>query len=169
MPEADYAGREDQILDVHSLHVAQVKKFLLDPAFIAEQNANPRRLNVGYSAFHGSGRKIVPWLLREVGFAQVKRIMKLDALDGLFPSFSSEPGREQQPDPGDTRAADVAVSAFKEEYAEAWEDLDIIIGTDPDADRCGVVMKLPSAERPYSDQKDSLLLPADDVWALVLW
>lgn len=43
-----------------------------------------RPLSIGYSAFTGSGRNAVPRLLREVGFGNVQRIMKLDPLDGTW-------------------------------------------------------------------------------------
>lgn len=165
----DYLGRDDQIIDIHSLHIKHIRKFLHDEELLRRQRDNPRRLSVAYSAYHGSGRRIVPWLLREVGIVDLKVIKKFDDLDGMFPTFNSSPGREQQPDPGDARAADVAVAAFKEEYPDAWENLDVLVGTDPDADRCGIVVKLPERERPFHDNRDYLLLPADDAWALVVW
>ena len=40
---------------------------------------------------------------------------------------------------------------------------------DPDADRCGVVIKVPENQRHIYDSKDYYLLPADDMWTLVLW
>ncbi len=101
--------------------------------------------------------------------------MKLDPLDGMFPAFCSDPGKEQQPDPGDWRAADIAVAAFKEEYPDAWDEVDVIIGTDPDADRCGVIVKVPERQRPAyphpgtGEPRDYTLLSADDVWSLILW
>ncbi len=168
-PDMEYFGREDTIIDIHSVHVNHMKKFLLDPEFVAKQKESDKALNIAYAAFHGSGRKIVPWLLSAVGFREVKKIMKLDALDGLFPSFNSAPGKEQQPDPGDERAGDIAVAAFKEEYPGAWADTDLIVGTDPDADRCGVVVRLSEEDKKYYGGKDYLLMPADDVWALVVW
>jgi phosphomannomutase len=113
----------------------------------------------------------VPRLLREVGFAEpeVIHVRGLNDLNGLFPSFCSEPGREQQPDPGDPRAAKVAVEAFNEEYPGRFANLDVLIGTDPDADRCGVVVKVPPDQRHLHGGEDYVLLPADDAWALVLW
>lgn len=44
-----------------------------------------------------------------------------------------------------------------------------MIGTDPDADRCGVVVKLPENQRYLYQNEDYALLPADDVWALLMW
>jgi len=127
-------------------------------------------LNVGYSAFNGSGRKAVPRLLCEVGIRNLHRISRLDPLDGMFPAFRSDPGREQQPDPGDARAAEIAVKEFQGEYPSAeWEKLDILLGTDPDADRCGIIVKVPPEERSFYGGRDWFLLPADDAWTLLLW
>jgi phosphoglucomutase len=167
-----YAGREDRIIDLHTMHAEHVKTFLLRPEMIA---AATRPLLIGYSAFNGSGRKAVPRLLGEIGFKKVRRIMKLDALDGMFPAFCSDPGQEQQPDPGDWRAADLAVEAFREEYPDDWNAVDLIVGTDPDADRCGVIVKVPEHQRaayPHpgtGERRDYSLLSADEAWSLILW
>ncbi len=167
-----YVGREHRIIDLHTMHVEHVKTFLLRGNMIVKAK---RPLSIGYSAFNGSGRKAVPRLLTEVGFKHVKRIMKLDPLDGMFPAFCSDPGKEQQPDPGDWRAADIAVDAFKEEYGNEWDKVDLIIGTDPDADRCAVIVKVPDHQRqayPHpgtGELRDYTLLSADDVWSLILW
>ena len=167
-----YAGCERRIIDLHTMHADHTKGFLLRREMI-EHAARP--LSIGYAAFNGSGRKAVPRLLREVGFKNVRRIMKLDPLDGMFPAFCSDPGKEQQPDPGDWRAADIAVEAFKAEYPDEWEALDLIIGTDPDADRCGVIVKVPEHQRqayPHpgtGERVDYTLLSADELWSLILW
>jgi phosphomannomutase len=174
LPEAAelYAGKTEHIIDLHSMHIDHVKSFLLRPAMV---KAAKKPLSMGFSAFNGSGRKAVPRVLEEVGFQNVRRIMTLDALDGMFPAFCSDPGHEQQPDPGDWRAADVAVEAFKKEYPDAWSDVDLIVGTDPDADRCGVIVKVPEHQAkayPHAatgELRDYALLSADDCWSLILW
>jgi phosphomannomutase len=170
-----YKGCEDRIIDVNTMHAEHVKLFLLRPEVTVEVEPGTGELTIGYSAFNGSGRKAVPRLLTEIGFKNVRRIMKLDPLDGMFPAFCSDPGKEQQPDPGDWRAADIAVEAFKEEYPSEWESVDLIIGTDPDADRCGVIIKVPEHQReayPHpgtGELRDYALLSADEVWTLILW
>lgn len=170
--KAVYVGCEKRIIDMHTLHFDHIKTFLLRSDMI-QKAENP--LNIGYCAFNGSGRKAVPQLLGEVGFKNVTRIMALDALDGMFPAFCSDPGKEQQPDPGDWRAADIAVAAFKEENPGKWEALDMIVGTDPDADRCGVIVKVPDNQKPAyphpgtGQPRDYTLISADDAWSLILW
>jgi phosphomannomutase len=174
LPDAGdlYAGREHRIIDLHTMHCEHVKTFLLRGDMIVKAT---KPLRIGYSAFNGSGRNAVPRLLGEVGFRNARRIMKLDPLDGMFPAFCNEPGKEQQPDPGDWRAADVAVDAFKEEYPDEWNDVDLIIGTDPDADRCGVIIKVPEHQReayPHpgtGELRDYALISADEAWSLILW
>ncbi len=171
-PAGHYARRESRIIDLHTMHVEHTKRFLLRPDMITSSS---KPLLIAYSAFNGSGRKAVPRLLGEVGFNNVRRIMKLDALDGMFPAFCSDPGREQQPDPGDWRAADIAVAAFKKENPEQWDSVDLMVGTDPDADRCGVIVKVPKHQRiayPHRETgalHDYSLLSADEAWTLILW
>ena len=167
----DYVGREDNLIDIHKSHRNHVKSFLLTEDLAERQKSTSNSLKIGYCAFHGSGNVAVPRLLKEVGFTDIKPITHngLNDLNGLFPSFCSEPGREQQPDPGDPRAAKIAVEAFKSEYPDQFDDIDILIGTDPDADRCGVVVKVPENQRHLHGGEDYYLLPADDLWALVLW
>lgn len=152
------------LIDLHKGHRDHIKTFLL----LCDE---PKSLEIAFCAFHGAGRIAVPRLLNEVGFKNVRVITKngLGELDGLFPSFSSEPGKEQQPDPGDPRAAKIAVESFKEEYPGQWEKTDILIGTDPDADRCGVVVKIPQKQQFLYGDKDWILMPADDMWALIVW
>jgi len=171
----DYLGREDQVLNIHKAHADHVKTFLLTPGLAEHQADAKDPLHVAYCAFHGAGRKAVPRLLGEVGFADVRIIRHggLNDLNGLFPSFESSPGHEQQPDPGDERAARTAVQAYKSDEKEqgfgSFDDVDILIGTDPDADRCGVVVKVPEPQRFLCNDEDWTLLPADSMWALLLW
>ena len=143
----DYVGREDCLIDIHKRHRDHVKSFLLTEDLVERQKSLSVSLKIAYCAFHGSGNVAVPRLLREVGFTDIKPITHngLNDLNGLFPSFCSEPGREQQPDPGDPRAAKIAVNAFRTQYSD---EFDVLIGTDPDADRCGVVVKVPVNQRP---------------------
>ena len=166
----DYVGREDRIVNIHEQHREHVKTFLLTEDLLQQEQKAADPLRIAYCAFHGAGRRAVPRLLGEVGFTDVKVITEggLNDLDGMFPSFCSDPGREQQPDPGDARAAHTAVEAFKRQYGSI-DDFDVLIGTDPDADRCGVVVKVPPDQRLLYGGQDWVLLPADEMWALLLW
>jgi phosphoglucomutase len=171
LPGVDYYGKQGNLIDIHSKHREHVSSFLLmkDLKDVQAKSADP--LKIGYCAFHGAGRVAVPRLLEGVGIRSVKPVHKngLHDLNGLFPSFNSDPGKEQQPDPGDTRAAKVFIEAFKEEYPGEFEKTDLFLGTDPDADRCGIIVKVPPEQRELYDGKDYALLPADDAWTLLLW
>ena len=167
----DYVGKEQFRIDMHTQHLNHVKRFLVTKDLGEQQRQARAPLRIAYCAFHGAGRIAVPRLLNEVGFTDIRPIRHkgLNDLDGLFPCFNSDPGREQQPDPGDPRAAHIAVEAFKHDYPGAFGEMDILIGTDPDADRCGIVVKVPASQRQLYDGRDYALLPADDAWALLLW
>jgi len=173
VPGFNYAGRESQLINMHKRHLDHVKKFLLTKDLREQQRRSRDPLRIAYCAFHGAGREAVPRLLRDVGFPksqiQIITAHHLNRLDGLFPCFCSEEGREQQPDPGDPRAAKLAVDAFKQQYPGQFGKVDILIGTDPDADRCGIVVKVPKGQRDLYDRRDYTLLSADDAWALLLW
>ena len=170
LPGYPYFG--SRLVNLHREHVEHTKTLLVDPVSMAAWQTDPRTaLEIGYCAFHGAGRKAVPRLLRELGLGAVTPITEnhLNDLDGLFPCFRSDPGYEQQPDPGDPRAAAIAMAALEKQVGrEAFERIDVVVGTDPDADRCGVVVPVPEPQRGiYGGQH--CLLPADDMWTLLLW
>jgi len=172
LPDFDYLGREGRILNIHEAHCDHVKSFILTPDLAEVQQAAADPLRIAYCAYHGAGRRAVPRLLKETGFVDVRVIThnRLNELDGLFPEFCHDAGKEQQPDPGDERAAKKAVEGFQSQGdLGSFDEIDILIGTDPDADRCGVVVKVPADQRELYDGRDWTLLPADGMWALLLW
>ncbi|KPJ57131.1 hypothetical protein AMJ49_02415 [Parcubacteria bacterium DG_74_2] len=175
----DYYGRK--LIDIHKYHREHIKKFIMDKKMLERW---ARRVNVGYSAYHGSGRKTVPQLLKELGLSNLKIIHSLDELNGMFPCFLLK----QQPDPGDPLAAQIAVDEFKKEYGnKAFKELDILIGTDPDADRVGLIVKIPPEQQraykeiiktseyvkiPGSKKRSDyswILLESDIIWPILLW
>jgi phosphomannomutase len=160
-------------LNLHDQHREHILGLLVDAARVREQNRTAGDpLRIGYCAYYGAGREAVPRLLGALGFPEVRPITYggLNEPDWLFRAFCYEPGKEQQPDPGDRRAAKIAVEAFRAQYGEEeWQRTDIILGTDPDADRCGVIAKVPESQRCLTDGADYVLLSADDMWALILW
>lgn len=170
LPDSSY--RDWPLVDVHGPHRDHIISLLADRQGLAERlRSKGPPLRIGYCAFHGVGRKAIPRLMTEIGFNEFQSITidGLNDLDGMFPSFCSDPGREQQPDPGDARAAEIAVAQFQRQYPGQFEKTDVLIGTDPDADRCGVVVKVPDDQRQLYEGRDYTLLPADDMWALIVW
>lgn len=165
----DSAGFSDHI-NIHAKHRAHMISFLYEEK-LKQQKDDPNGLQIAFCPYHGAGKVAVPKMLEEAGFSTPKMISgenNLDEINGLFPSFRSDPGKEQQPDPGDPRAATKAIEAFNQDYPGQFDNIDILIGTDPDADRCGVVVKVPEAQREVYDS-DTVLLPADEMWALLNW
>lgn len=183
----EYFGREGTLVDMHKAHFEHIQEFILDKTTLAKWAP---QTHLGYSAFHGAGRVVVPALLTHFHFVNLKVISKLNELDGRFPCFALE----QQPDPGDNIAAEVAVDEFMKEYGEkAFQKLDLLIGTDPDADRAGFVVKVPENQKgcyrsinqkpeslvkalslaipKYKARKDFSwhLLDADNAWTILLW
>ncbi len=173
----DYFGREDARINMHDPHREHVARFLLTTNLPQQQKAaGDDALVIGFCPFHGAGIVAVPRLLEGVGFPK-ENILPVNGnakgrglfeLNGLFPAFCSEAGREEQPDPGDPRSAATAVAAFKEDYGDD-RHFDILIGTDPDADRCGIVVNIPENQRPVYNNQEHYLLPADDMWSLLMW
>lgn len=165
LPGFDYRGRP--LVDIHRMYQDQIRGFISDVAMMKSWAPS---IGIGYCAFHGAGRKAVPRLLSDFGFTRVDAVTRhrLNELNGLFPAFQDHP--EQQPDPGDPSASEIAVDAYVEQYgADAMESLDLMIGTDPDADRAGLVIRVPPAFRKYHDNRSHVLLSADDAWSLLLW
>lgn len=185
----NYYGREKSLVNMHERHSNHIKNFILDRELMRRFAPS---LKVGYSAYHGAGRKAVPKLLQDFSFTpeNIKIVHALHELDGLFPCFVLE----QQPDPGDTVAAEIAIEEFKHEYGEkVFRELDFFIGTDPDADRTGLMVKVPEKQRPhytklmqkppfllkllkeripnYKERTDFSwhLLDADNAWTILLW
>ena len=139
---------EKRLIDMHQHHIDHIKNFIMDKPMLKEW---AKEVDAGYSAFYGAGRKAVPHLLKDFGFTNLRVIHSLNELDGMFPCFALE----QQPDPGDPLAAEIAVNEFKKEYGEkVFRDLDILNGTDPDSDRIGLVIKIPENQQ---SQRFSLL------------
>ncbi|MFA4985916.1 MAG: hypothetical protein WC712_04970 [Candidatus Brocadiia bacterium] len=164
-------GSEDSVVPggatlsaIDPVYLGHLGGFIVDPELL---NGTAPNLNIGYCAFYGAGSKLVPKLLRSSGFPNVTEVThkRMNEPDGFFPCFEYT----MQPDPGDPAAAKIAVEAFIAEHGHAaFDALDILIGTDPDADRMGLVVKVPANQRDIYGG-DWTLLKADEVWALLLW
>lgn len=89
--------------------------------------AIPKDFTVVYTPLHGSGNIPVRRILSEIGISNVRVVASQEKPDGDFPTVNS-------PNPENREAFDIAI-----EYASKT-GADIIIGTDPDSDRIGVVV-----------------------------
>lgn len=86
-------------------------------------------MSIVYTPFHGAGYKLVPEVLRRIGIDNIITVDEQMLPDGNFPTVKS-------PNPENTEGFALALEYARKNNAE------FIIGTDPDSDRCGAVVKL---------------------------
>lgn len=84
-----------------------------------------RALKIVFTSLHGTGITMIPKALSNAGFKTVKVLAAQQEPDGDFPTVKS-------PNPEETSAMQMAIEAGEQEQA------DLILGTDPDADRVGL-------------------------------
>ena len=103
----------------------EVKKQVINPAVIKEAND----LKIVYTPLHGTGLVPVTTVLKELGFENVYVVEEQAKPDGRFPTV-------KYPNPEEDSAFELAISLAKE------KDADIVMATDPDADRLGLFVKV---------------------------
>jgi phosphoglucomutase len=81
-----------------------------------------------YTPFHGAGYRLVPEVLNRLGFKNIICVPEQMVCDGDFPTVKS-------PNPEDKEGFAIAIEMAKK------EDVDLIIGTDPDSDRVGIIVR----------------------------
>ena len=86
-----------------------------------------------YTPFHGTGHKLIPEALRRMGIRHLICVPEQMVIDGNFPTVVS-------PNPENPEGFALAVELAKKEGA------DFILGSDPDADRVGIMVKTKSGE-----------------------
>ena len=110
--------------EVDNAYLAEVKKLSINPAAIQQQHD----LGIVYTPIHGSGIKLVPPALAAFGFTNVSVVEAQATPDGNFPTV-------QSPNPEEKAAMQLALDQAKAQNA------DLVLATDPDADRVGVGVK----------------------------
>ena len=85
-------------------------------------------LEIVYSPFHGAGYRMVPEILRRAGIKRIIPVEEQMIPDGNFPTVKS-------PNPENPEGFALAIEYAKKHGSE------LVIGTDPDSDRCGAVVK----------------------------
>ena len=127
--EEDAARAEDLFniigTDFDDKYIAQLKKQSIHPEIIPEM---AKDMKIVYTPLHGTGNIPVRRVLRELGFTQVYVVKEQKKPDGTFPTVP-------YPNPEDENAWILAMKLAKE------VDADIVLATDPDADRLGVHAK----------------------------
>ncbi len=111
--------------EIDDRYMAALKESVQNPEVIRSQ---AKSLEIVYSPLHGTGNKPVRRILKELGFGHVHIVEEQAQPDGNFPTVSS-------PNPEDPAAFALALKLAQKTHA------DIVLLTDPDADRLGVAVK----------------------------
>ena len=102
----------------------KVKMVSISPDVVAKH----KNMKIVYTPIHGTGVKLIPAALRTFGFTNIINVPEQDVVSGNFPTVIS-------PNPEEEAAMDMAI---KKAYQV---DADLVMASDPDADRIGVVVK----------------------------
>ncbi len=128
-PEDIQFDSSDELIEIMGAEMDEkfldrVKTVSIDPQVI-ERNKDIR---IVYTPIHGTGVKMVPAALRKFGFTKIFNVPEQDVVSGDFPTVIS-------PNPEETAAMEMAIAKARE------VDADLVMATDPDADRIGVAVK----------------------------
>jgi phosphoglucomutase len=110
--------------EMDEAYLAKAKSLSINPAAIQRQHD----LKIVYTPLHGTGITLVPKALAQLGFTNVHVVEGQATPDGNFPTV-------QSPNPEEKVAMQMALDQAKE------LDADIVLATDPDADRVGIAVK----------------------------
>lgn len=126
--EIKFKGNPDliQIIgrDVDEPYLAAVKSLSLSPEAIQKH----KDLKIVYTPIHGTGVTLIPESLKNYGFENIIHVPEQDITSGDFPTVES-------PNPENASAMAMAIEKAKEVEA------DLVMASDPDADRIGVVLR----------------------------
>ena len=125
-------------------YIETLKSKILNPEIVKEQGKD---LKIVYTPLHGTGNTIAERLLNELGFKNVYVVPEQAKPDGNFPTVD-------YPNPEDKKAFKLAL-----ELAEKV-DADVVLATDPDADRLGIYAKDTKTGEymPYTGNMSALLI-----------
>ena len=104
--------------------IEKVKSVSLSPEIVQKYHD----MKIVYTPIHGTGVKMVPMALKAFGFTNIIHVPEQDVVSGNFPTVIS-------PNPEEPAAMEMAMAKAREVGA------DLVMATDPDADRIGVVVK----------------------------
>ncbi len=107
------------------LYLKEIKKQVLNPEVIKEVGKD---LKIVYTPLHGTGNIPVQTVLQDLGFQNVYVVPQQELPNGNFPTVD-------YPNPEDLKAFDLALKLAEK------VDADLVLATDPDADRLGILSK----------------------------
>ena len=106
-------------------YINTLKALILNPEIVKEQG---KSLKVVYTPLHGTGNTVAERLLKEIGIQNLYVVPEQKEPDGNFPTVD-------YPNPEDKKAFKLALELAKK------VDADVVLATDPDADRLGIYAK----------------------------
>lgn len=113
--------------EIDTPYISQLINSLADPK-TKEVIKRQRNLSIVYTPLHGTGITLVPHVLKELGFENINLVEEQTISDGNFPTVV-------YPNPEEAEAMTLALKKAKEVNA------DVVMATDPDADRVGIAVK----------------------------
>ncbi len=126
--DVKFEGNKDLIVtigkDIDDIYLEKVKGISIDPEVIKRQ----KDLSIVYTPLHGTGMMLIPRSLQMWGFENVHCVPEQMVKDGNFPTVVS-------PNPENAEALTMAINLAKQINA------DIVMASDPDADRVGMACK----------------------------
>ena len=110
--------------EIDKLYLEQIKTISIDPEVIRRQ----KDMKIVYTPIHGTGMMLIPRSLKLWGFENINTVPEQMVKDGNFPTV-------QSPNPENAEALSMAIALAKK------IDADIVMASDPDADRVGMACK----------------------------
>ncbi|MCD6112600.1 MAG: phospho-sugar mutase [Bacteroidales bacterium] len=110
--------------NIDEIYLQKIKELSLSQDIIKKQN----NIKIVYTPLHGTGLRLVPESLKNFGFTNINIVEEQAVADGNFPTVVS-------PNPEEPEALTLAIKKAKA------IDADIVMATDPDADRVGIAIK----------------------------
>ena len=125
-------------------YIETLKKSILNPEILQKQGKN---LTIVYTPLHGTGNTVAERLFKEIGFENIYVVPEQKDPDGNFPTVD-------YPNPEDPKAFTLALELAKKVNA------DVVLATDPDADRLGIFSKDPATGEyvTYTGNMSALLI-----------
>jgi phosphoglucomutase len=130
--------------DFDNIYIKKIRGLSLSPDVI-KRNKN---FKIVYTPIHGTGVKLVPAALKAFGFESVYGVDAQNVVDGNFPTVKS-------PNPEEPAALSMAIDRAREVDAE------LVMATDPDADRVGIAVK--------NDKGEFILLNGNQAATLLIY
>ena len=115
--------------EIDRQYLEKIKTISIDPEVIQRQ----KDMKIVYTPIHGTGMMLIPRSLKMWGFENVNTVPEQMVKDGNFPTV-------QSPNPENAEALSMAIALAKQ------IDADIVMASDPDADRVGMACKNSAGE-----------------------